>query len=174
LALLLELGIKLGTQKVRSSLYWTRGISKYNPIFAGLTLQDIKFSSLSTFDLEADELFDSRVFLSFYRILTITFSFSFSSPTEGTMLPLPFSPSPPLICGSHVLGFLQPLDSLLPPAVVDLHAGLLLRRPPRRSSPTSCRRRPLHAEDHVWFEDRWMVASLCDEWLTTLCRLILG
>jgi hypothetical protein len=20
-----------------------------------------------------------------------------------------------------------------------------------------------HREDHVWFEDRWMVASLCDE-----------
>jgi hypothetical protein len=30
------------------------------------------------------------------------------------------------------------------------------------------------SEDHVWFEDRWMVASLCDEWLTTLCGLILG
>jgi hypothetical protein len=29
-------------------------------------------------------------------------------------------------------------------------------------------------KDHVWFEDRWMVASLCDEWLTTLCGLILG
>jgi hypothetical protein len=29
-------------------------------------------------------------------------------------------------------------------------------------------------EDHVWFEDRWMIASLCDEWLTTLCGLILG
>jgi hypothetical protein len=29
-------------------------------------------------------------------------------------------------------------------------------------------------EDHVWFEDRWMVASLWDEWLTTLCRLIIG
>jgi hypothetical protein len=29
-------------------------------------------------------------------------------------------------------------------------------------------------EDHVWFEDRWMVASLCDERLTTLCGLILG
>jgi hypothetical protein len=29
-------------------------------------------------------------------------------------------------------------------------------------------------DDHVWFEDRWMVASLCDEWLTTLCGLILG
>jgi hypothetical protein len=29
-------------------------------------------------------------------------------------------------------------------------------------------------EDHVSFEDRWMVASLCDEWLTTLCGLILG
>jgi hypothetical protein len=29
-------------------------------------------------------------------------------------------------------------------------------------------------EDHVWFEDRWMVATLCDEWLTTLCGLILG
>jgi hypothetical protein len=29
-------------------------------------------------------------------------------------------------------------------------------------------------EDHVWFEDRRMVASLCDEWLTTLCGLILG
>jgi hypothetical protein len=29
-------------------------------------------------------------------------------------------------------------------------------------------------EDHVLFEDRWMVASLCDEWLTTLCGLILG
>jgi hypothetical protein len=29
-------------------------------------------------------------------------------------------------------------------------------------------------EDHVWFEDLWMVASLCDEWLTTLCGLILG
>jgi hypothetical protein len=26
----------------------------------------------------------------------------------------------------------------------------------------------------VWFEDRWMVASSCDEWLTTLCGLILG
>jgi hypothetical protein len=26
----------------------------------------------------------------------------------------------------------------------------------------------------VWFEDRWMVTSLCDEWLTTLCGLILG
>jgi hypothetical protein len=29
-------------------------------------------------------------------------------------------------------------------------------------------------EDHVWFEDWLMVASLCDEWLTTLCGLILG
>jgi hypothetical protein len=29
-------------------------------------------------------------------------------------------------------------------------------------------------EDHVWFEDRWMVASWCDKWLTMLCRLILG
>jgi hypothetical protein len=29
-------------------------------------------------------------------------------------------------------------------------------------------------EDHVWFEDQWMVASLCDEWLTTLCGLTLG
>jgi hypothetical protein len=29
-------------------------------------------------------------------------------------------------------------------------------------------------EDHVWFEDRWMVASLCDECLITLCALILG
>jgi hypothetical protein len=33
---------------------------------------------------------------------------------------------------------------------VDLPAGVA---PP----PTS------DAEDHVWFEDRWMVASLCDE-----------
>jgi hypothetical protein len=30
------------------------------------------------------------------------------------------------------------------------------------------------AEDHVWFTDRWIVASWCDEWLTTLCGLILG
>jgi hypothetical protein len=29
-------------------------------------------------------------------------------------------------------------------------------------------------EDHLLFEDRWMVASLCNEWLTTLCGLILG
>jgi hypothetical protein len=29
-------------------------------------------------------------------------------------------------------------------------------------------------EDRVWFEDRWMVASLCDGWLTTLRGLILG
>jgi hypothetical protein len=29
-------------------------------------------------------------------------------------------------------------------------------------------------EEHVWFEDRWMVASWCDEWLTTLCGQILG
>jgi hypothetical protein len=29
-------------------------------------------------------------------------------------------------------------------------------------------------EDHLRFEDRWMVASLCDEWLTMLCGLILG
>jgi hypothetical protein len=26
----------------------------------------------------------------------------------------------------------------------------------------------------VWFEDWWMVASWCDEWLTTLCGMILG
>jgi hypothetical protein len=32
----------------------------------------------------------------------------------------------------------------------------------------------IDVEDHVWFEDRWMVASLCDEWLTTLCGQILG
>jgi hypothetical protein len=30
------------------------------------------------------------------------------------------------------------------------------------------------SEDHVWFEDRWRVASWCDESLTTLCGLILG
>jgi hypothetical protein len=29
-------------------------------------------------------------------------------------------------------------------------------------------------EDHVWFEDRWMVASWCDEWLTTLGGVILS
>jgi hypothetical protein len=29
-------------------------------------------------------------------------------------------------------------------------------------------------EDHAWFEDRWMVTYWCDEWLTTLCELILG
>jgi hypothetical protein len=29
-------------------------------------------------------------------------------------------------------------------------------------------------EDHLWFEDRWMVAPLCDERLTMLCGLILG
>jgi hypothetical protein len=29
-------------------------------------------------------------------------------------------------------------------------------------------------EDHVRFEDRWMVASWSDEWLITLCGLILG
>jgi hypothetical protein len=29
-------------------------------------------------------------------------------------------------------------------------------------------------EDHVWFKDRWMVASWCDDWLTMLCGLILG
>jgi hypothetical protein len=26
----------------------------------------------------------------------------------------------------------------------------------------------------VWFEEQWMVASFCDEWLTMLCGLILG
>jgi hypothetical protein len=30
------------------------------------------------------------------------------------------------------------------------------------------------SEYHVFFEDQWMVASLCDECLTTLCGLILG
>jgi hypothetical protein len=29
-------------------------------------------------------------------------------------------------------------------------------------------------EDQVWFEDHWMVASWCDEWLTMSCGLILG
>jgi hypothetical protein len=38
----------------------------------------------------------------------------------------------------------------------------------------SCQSHSPKSEDHVWFEDRWMVASLCDEWLTTLCGLILG
>jgi hypothetical protein len=28
-------------------------------------------------------------------------------------------------------------------------------------------------EDHVWFEDRWMVASWCDEWLTMFCGMII-
>jgi hypothetical protein len=28
-------------------------------------------------------------------------------------------------------------------------------------------------EDHVWFEDWWMVGPCCDEWLTMLCGLIL-
>jgi hypothetical protein len=28
--------------------------------------------------------------------------------------------------------------------------------------------------DNVWFEDRWMIAPLCDERLTMLCGLILG
>jgi hypothetical protein len=32
---------------------------------------------------------------------------------------------------------------------------------PAGSARTQGRRRK--AEDHVWFEDRWMVASLCDE-----------
>jgi hypothetical protein len=104
-------------------------------------------------------------FPSFYWILTISFSFSFSSPAERTISPLPFFPSPPLSCGSHVLGLLQPLDSLRweldllprltsmpasfnlwtawPSAAADLHASLMLRRPPCRQSPTSCRRRPL-------------------------------
>jgi hypothetical protein len=30
------------------------------------------------------------------------------------------------------------------------------------------------SENHVWLEDLWMVASWCDELLTTLCGLILG
>jgi hypothetical protein len=34
--------------------------------------------------------------------------------------------------------------------------------------------RSRYVEDHVWFKDRWMVASRCDEWLTMLCGLILG
>jgi hypothetical protein len=29
-------------------------------------------------------------------------------------------------------------------------------------------------EDHVWFGDRCMVSSWCDERLTTLCGLTLG
>jgi hypothetical protein len=29
-------------------------------------------------------------------------------------------------------------------------------------------------ENYVWFEDRWMVASWCDGWLSMLCGLILG
>jgi hypothetical protein len=29
-------------------------------------------------------------------------------------------------------------------------------------------------EDHVWFDDQWMIASWCDEWLTTLGGLNLG
>jgi hypothetical protein len=32
----------------------------------------------------------------------------------------------------------------------------------------------LISEDHVWFEDRLMVTSWCDEWLTMLCGLTLG
>jgi hypothetical protein len=32
----------------------------------------------------------------------------------------------------------------------------------------------VHLHKLHWFEDRWMVASWCDEWLTTLCGLILG
>jgi hypothetical protein len=40
--------------------------------------------------------------------------------------------------------------------------------------PLTSHRTGAPCEDHVWFEDRWMVASLCDERLTTSCGLILG
>jgi hypothetical protein len=46
--------------------------------------------------------------------------------------------------------------------------GLLLVEPPPRVAVHTCdidkaATETRKAEDHVWFEDRWMVASLCDE-----------
>jgi hypothetical protein len=35
--------------------------------------------------------------------------------------------------------------------------------PDEPESENSTTEKPLPGEDHVWFEDRWMVASLCDE-----------
>jgi hypothetical protein len=37
------------------------------------------------------------------------------------------------------------------------------RRRSRGGSSGDPERGILNIEDHVWFEDRWMVASLCDE-----------
>jgi hypothetical protein len=52
-----------------------------------------------------------------------------------------------------------------PPALVNKHREFMSHHPPTYSDSVD----PLDAddwlktEDHVWFEDRWMVASLCDE-----------
>jgi hypothetical protein len=54
----------------------------------------------------------------------------------------------------------------------ELSRNLLAGRRARpRFAPLADRRAP---ESHVWFEDRWMIASWCDEWLTTWCGVILG
>jgi hypothetical protein len=45
--------------------------------------------------------------------------------------------------------------------IMSLYSGRL-RSPSRAMRHLRAARQPV-TEDHVWFEDRWMVASLCDE-----------
>jgi hypothetical protein len=45
----------------------------------------------------------------FFVILQFSFLFFISNKTEWTHLPLSLSPSPPLMCGTHILGHLKPL-----------------------------------------------------------------
>jgi hypothetical protein len=51
----------------------SRGISKFNPVFAGLTRYDSKFASLSKFNPEARKLFYSG-----FSIILLDFDIFFS------------------------------------------------------------------------------------------------
>jgi hypothetical protein len=77
---------------------------------SGLTRDDPKFASLSNLTPRHVN-FSIQGFFIILLDFNIFFYLILPSPTELTILPLPFSHSPPLTCGSHVLDLLQPLNN---------------------------------------------------------------
>jgi hypothetical protein len=66
------------------------------------------------------------------------------------------------LLSSHLTGYMEATESIKYPflTTTDTSPSRAVLEVFKLSPSDGC---PATAEDHVWFEDRWMVASLCDE-----------
>jgi hypothetical protein len=94
---------------------------------------------------------------------------SISAPPVGAFTALTFAgvqvkcESTPLRAWNHALALLRQLPWRSRPHHCALLCGGVSNNPVALCHPLPYGRRTAPSEDHVWFEDRWMVASLCDE-----------